>query len=166
MEVKSFKWVRTVKAFRIAKVENGKLYDESGQGVKPVSDDFFERYSPYAGAWFIFHPDGHQSICHDELFEASVQGEVEEVEEEDDPEMTASPKPKSSKLPDDMPLSSLAELSKGTLVKLRRAGFQTVGEVRNAYVVASLAGKSLTDLPGIGKATEEEIRDKLLNSLD
>jgi len=59
-----------VRAFKISRTENGKIYGENGEAIKPLRSDFFQRHSPHAGAYFVMYEDDYQSVCPAESFES------------------------------------------------------------------------------------------------
>ncbi|MEM6363289.1 MAG: hypothetical protein AAF745_02600 [Planctomycetota bacterium] len=52
----------------------------------------------------------------------------------------------------------------GRLVgRLKKGGFETVGQLREAYIAALASGDDLESLPGIGEGSVPEIEAKILN---
>lgn len=81
MEIQRYKSIRKVRAFRIAGIENGKLFNSADEGIKPVDPEFFRRHQPYVGAWFVLYDNGYQSICPDESFRDGYVAIDENAEE-------------------------------------------------------------------------------------
>ena len=159
-----YKSIRVVEAFRISEIENGKLYDSEGNGYKPIADDFFQRHSPYVGAWMLFYPDGYQSICPDESFRdgyVEVGPDGEEVAagvSTEATKVTVGPVVLGSDV-----LVSDAGLSAEASKALIAAGFFAVGTVREAFVSKLEDGGVLLDLPGVDEGNASEIEAILLN---
>ncbi|MEO1615051.1 MAG: hypothetical protein AAFV88_04325 [Planctomycetota bacterium] len=183
MEMGTYKSVRVVKAFQIAAIENGKLQNEAGEWIKPVSEDFFERHSPHVGAWMILYPDGYQSVCPDESFREGYR-ELDESEDSTDakePEATETAEVQETPVEAEAGVSPAAEvaedtsgvlggdvlvansgLSDQTRQGLIAGGFFTVGSFREAVIQKTEEGGSPEDLPGVTEDNVNEITTRLL----
>ena len=57
-------------------------------------------------------------------------------------------------------------LSGGLAKRLERAGFLTVGSLREGYISVLQDGYDMTGLPGVGEASVEELEAKVFNDMD
>ena len=164
-----------MKAFpkiKIAKIENGMIYPVVGDPFRPkMGDSYLSRYNPSAGGYYcIFSGASHYEfylpaeIVEDEApvvdadTIATVSVDVPNVETDtlsvdavDDLNV------KEGDYADDTPLEE-THLSKKVVNRMKKGGFATVGDFRQAAIEAEGQGKSLEDLPGIGAASVEEAK--------